>query len=96
MIFPLKPANGKDSSSDGLGLSPQPDEPNQAAQRPRRNLIERKGRTGIYDFDYAGACRPTEDLLDGFVECVASARGDVAFLIGQATDASDPLRFPTR
>jgi len=62
-------------------------------QRARRNPIERRETAGIYDFDYAGACRPTEDLLDGFVDCVASANGDVAFLIGQATDVSDPDTF---
>jgi sigma-B regulation protein RsbU (phosphoserine phosphatase) len=62
-------------------------------QCTKRNPIERTGAVGIYDFDYAGACRPTEDLLDGFVDCVASANGDVAFLIGQATDVSDPDTF---
>ena len=62
-------------------------------QCTRRNPIERTGTVGIYDFDYAGAYRPTEDLLDGFVDCVASANGDVAFLIGQATDVSDPDTF---
>jgi hypothetical protein len=54
--------------------------------------IERK-KAGIYGFDYADACRPTEDLLDGFVECVTSASGDAAFVIGEATDAIDPDTF---
>ena len=40
--------------------------------------------------DYAEVCSPCEDLLDDYFECLASSRGDVAFVIGERLNAGEP------
>jgi hypothetical protein len=44
----------------------------------------------VQEMDIAGACRPPEDLLDGYFQWLAPAFGDVAFVMGEGTDTSDP------
>lgn len=44
--------------------------------------------TGI--LDYAGVSRPTRDLLDGYLDWITPEPGEIAFLIGEATDSTKP------
>ena len=43
--------------------------------------------------NYAGVCRPDEDLLDGYFECLTSQAGDVAFVIGEESNGGEPALF---
>ena len=43
--------------------------------------------------DYAGVCRPDQDLLDGYFECLTSRAGDVAFVMGEGSNGGEPALF---
>jgi hypothetical protein len=56
----------------------------------RRRYPPESINTKVEELDIAGACRPPQDLLDGYFQWLAPSFGDVAFVIGEGTNTSDP------
>jgi hypothetical protein len=43
----------------------------------------------VQELDIAGACRPPEDLVDGYVQWLTPSLGEVAFVIGEGPDTTN-------
>jgi serine phosphatase RsbU (regulator of sigma subunit) len=46
--------------------------------------------TKVQELDIAGACRPPQDLLDGYFQWLTASLGEVAFVIGECPDTTNP------
>ena len=49
----------------------------------RRDSVECQASLNSFGFDFAGASRPSEDLLDGYLDWMAPSPGAIAFLLGE-------------